>query len=319
MKINSEARRIVQALQQAYVPNDAYDALAECFEMLLSQRRADVAAGLHTNVRGIVLVGRSGSGKSTAFRELLLRTKGLNLGGGDDGFCEVVSLQVPSPATLKFVGTAALQALGFPLARDKSAALIWGQVKDHLKRRKTLFLHLDEAQDLTRYQTQDDRDAVVRTLKSLMENSEWPVGLILSGMPELADLVNADAQLARRLYPIAIERLNPLRSVNATIDMLQLYAKRGGVEVDSSLLTSQFAARLMHAADYEFGLLTEFVVQALGMSLQGQGQPPRLLADHFAGVYRMRSGAPGGLNPFVAEDFERIDVRRLMGDANDSA
>jgi hypothetical protein len=32
-----------------------------------------------------------------------------------------------------------------------------------------------------------------------MENSFWPTGLILSGMPDLKKIVNQDPQLARRL------------------------------------------------------------------------------------------------------------------------
>ncbi|WP_186827042.1 ATP-binding protein [Shimia ponticola] len=229
MKSNDPKWQLIQSLQQAYVPNDNYTQRGQRFEELTAQRRADIKAGLHSNVRGIVLVGRSGSGKSAAFRELMRCSKDLVLDDPKIGVSEVVSVQVPSPATLKFVGVAVLQALGYPLARDKSVALIWGQVKDHLKRRKTLFLHLDGAQDLTRYQTQNERVAVVRTLKSLMENSSWPVGLILSGMPELADLINADPQLGRRLYPISISRLNSVRDRDTVCDILSLYAARAGL------------------------------------------------------------------------------------------
>lgn len=221
-------------------------------------------------------------------------------------------LQVPSPATMKFVGTAVLQAAGYPLSRDKSASTIWDMVRQQLMFRQTLFLHLDEAQDLTRFQTENERRSVVNTLKSLMENSRWPVGLILSGMPEFKTIINQDPQLARRLYPVEIDRLNEFRNVGGVINLVQRYAGRAGIGVNEDLSGENFAQRLIHAADYEFGLMAELVVQAITMALSRDGLDARLSLSHFADVFHMRSAAVDGLNPFIAEDFRRIDPRQVL-------
>ncbi|MFD1882162.1 TniB family NTP-binding protein [Paracoccus pacificus] len=314
MKTNdrTDVRRIIQDLRAAYVPNDAYRKLDEYFRMLLEQRRADMADGSASKLRGIVLIGRSGSGKTTAIQHLIRSNRELLRTDTSQEICELISLQVPSPATMKFVGTAVLQAAGYPLSRDKSASTIWDMVRQQLMFRQTLFLHLDEAQDLTRFQTENERRSVVNTLKSLMENSRWPVGLILSGMPEFKTLINQDPQLARRLYPVEIDRLNEFRNVGAVINLVQRYTGRAGIGINEDLSGENFAQRLIHAADYEFGLMAELVVQAITMALSRDGLDARLSLSHFADVFHMRSAAVDGLNPFIAEDFRRIDPRQVL-------
>lgn len=86
-------------------------------------------------------------------------------------------MAVPSPATPKGVGLSMLEALGYPLRRDRSAHIIWQLVKAQFAERQVLFLHLDEAQDFSRHNNRNDQHAVVSTLKSLMQSPQWPVGL----------------------------------------------------------------------------------------------------------------------------------------------
>lgn len=315
MNKDPKIRAIVQDLRAAYVPNEAYHQLEDHFCRLLEQRRADMEDGRVTDLRGIVLIGRSGSGKSRAVSEMVRRSHNMILSDPMQEICEFISLQVPSPATMKFVGTAVLQAAGYPLSRDKSASTIWDMVRQQLMFRRTLFLHLDEAQDLTRFQTENERRSVVNTLKSLMQNSRWPAGLILSGMPELKIIINQDPQLSRRLYPVEIDRLNEFRHVGPVLDLVGRYADRAGIATDDELSQDSFARRLMHAADYEFGLLAEIVVETIKKALLASGRDVVLCRLHFADVFHHRSGAVDGLNPFLAEDYRRIDPRQLLGGA----
>ena len=309
----SEVRAIVQELRAAYVPTDAYNRLDDYFCSQLDQRRADMADGTISKVRGIALIGQSGSGKTSAMRELVLRNGHAISADPSQELCEFIGLQVPSPATMKFVGAATLQALGYPLKRDKSGSVIWDMVKQQLCFRQTLFLHLDEAQDLARFQTDKERQSVVNTLKSLMENSRWPVGLILTGTPELKSIINQDPQLARRLYPLEIERLNEFLHVGPVIELVKRYAGRARIEIAPELMNEEFARRLMHAADYEFGLLAELIVQSISDALFESGMDVVLVPSHFAEVFRKRSAAVDGLNPFIAENFKRIDPREVLG------
>ena len=313
MTIDPETRAVIQDLRGAFIPNEAFNELKELFEGLLEQRRADLDAGRLSNVRSIALVGGSGSGKSTLVRQLREMRSDLTF-GDETEHCEFASQLVPSPATMKFVGSAILHALGYPLVRDKSAPVIWGMVSDQLYRRRTLFLHLDEAQDLARFQTDRERQSVVNTLKSLMENRTWPVSLILSGTPDLKKIINQDPQLARRIYPVAIPRLSIPRHVRAIGDLTRKYAERGTLTVHPDLMGEEFACRLLHAGDYEFGLVAEIIVQSACRALAEKGKGGVLDTEDFMKAYRERSGAIPMLNPFIADDFIAIDVRRILDD-----
>jgi len=312
-------RKTVQGLRQLYIPRPEFNALDARFSSLLEQRRADAADGVAFKARGLMLIGASGSGKTTAVRELIRKYSAEIQTDPGYEICEYIGLQVPSPATMKFVGAATLRALGYPFSGNKQGPAIWDQVKEQLKLRQTIFLGFDEAQDLARFQTDKERQSVVNTLKSLMENSVWPVGLLLSGMPDLKKIVNQDPQLARRVDPIEIGRLHSIRDTGAVLKMVQKYADRARLAVDPSVQSEAFAMRLMHAADYQFGLLAEIVVLSVSEALFTEGVDAKLCLQHFANVYRDRNGADRWMNVFLAEDFGRIDPRLLLdnGDDND--
>ena len=311
-EFNPEVRKLVQKLRSKHVPTQAFRSLDTLFRSQLEQRRADAADGVTGTARGIVLVGQSGSGKTTAIREMIKQNRALLQTDPTKDICEIISLKVPSPATMKYVGAATLRAMGYPYSGDKQGPAIWDQVKVQLKLRQTCFLHFDEAQDLARHQTDKERQSVVNTLKSLMENSHWPTGLILSGMPDLKKIVNQDPQLARRLYPVEIQRLSAIRDVEPVLDIVGKYGAIAQIETQSCIRTEDFARRLMHAADYEFGLMAEITVQAISRALFREGLEAKLRLQHFADVFFERSAAIDPLNPFVAEDFVRIDPRRIF-------
>lgn len=313
---DKDIRKTVQSLRTLHIPRPEFNKLDARFGSLLEQRRADDADGVVFKARSIMLVGQSGSGKTTAVRHLVHKYRRLMATDPGEEICEYIGLQVPSPATMKFVGAATLRALGYPYAGNKQGPAIWDQVKEQLKLRHTLFLGFDEAQDLARYQTEKERQSVVNTLKSMMENSVWPVSLLLSGMPGLKDIVNQDAQLARRVDPVEIGRLHSLRDVGPVIKIVQKYADRAQIDVAASVKNEAFAMRLIHAADYQFGLLAEIVVLAVSHALFTEGFDANLGIRHFAEIYSERNGAEAWMNVFIAEDYGRINPRKLLDDGD---
>ncbi len=313
---DKDVRKKVQSLRKLYIPRPEFDKLDARFGSILEQRRADEADGVVFKARSIMLVGPSGSGKTTAVRQLVRKYAHLMATDPEKDICEFIGLQVPSPATMKFVGAATLRALGYPYSGNKQGPAIWDQVKEQLKLRRTLFLGFDEAQDLARFQTDKERQSVVNTLKSMMENSVWPVGLLLSGMPDLKKIVNQDAQLARRVDPIEIGRLHSLRDVEHVIKIVQRYADRAQIDVVASVKNEAFAMRLMHAADYQFGLMAEIIVLSVSHALFTEGFEAKLSIRHFAEVYRERNGADDWMNIFIAEDYGRLNPRKLLDDGD---
>ena len=136
------------------------------------------------------------------------------------------------------------------------------------------------------------------------------MGLILSGMPDLLDLVNMDPQLARRLKPVEVQPLKVSLDGRMIVSALRQYAAAAKIAIDETLCKPRFVTRLAHAADYCFGILAEVICEAIGQAiLVGDGA---LSEGAFVASYARRSGCPEGLNPFLVENFLPIDVRKLL-------
>ena len=314
-QITSTIEARVAPLRKIFLKNSAYRHFEQMFTELLERRSSEIAGGVTREARCVALIGGSGSGKTSAVRHLLAHHPRLALGGSETERLDVVSLAVPTPATLKFVGQTTLSALGFPLRRERTAQTIWDMVKDHLQARRTLFLHYDEAQDLALHQSPRELKSVVNTLKSLLQHQAWPVGLILTGTPELKGIINHDVQLARRVFPIEFPRLNAALDSERVLGLLSHYADASGLELRPDVIQRDLVARLIHAARCEFGLLIEMTIATIEGTIR-DGRMDVEIAD-FARMFRKRSGCVDALNPFIADDFERIDVSRLLDAGED--
>lgn len=302
----------ISALRARFVIHDQYIDLTQQFDLLLYRRRADLAAGRHPEARGIVLIGGPGSGKSTAIERLLHKHADIQLLREGKIEADVVSFLIPSPATLKSVGLSCLKGLGYPLRRDRTAAIIWDLVQVHLEQRRVLFLHLDEMQDLHVNRSQSETQSVVNTLKSLMQNASWPVGLILSGTRALKDLVNLDPQLSRRLMPIGFAPINSTANNTTVATVIKQYADAARIQVEPKALEADHLRRLIHASANELGLLIEMVIAAIEEALLED--ETALTINAFRRAYRRKASCPDVLNPIVAENWRAIDTRQLFGD-----
>lgn len=307
--------KIISDLCAKFVPHTPFSDLQDQFDLLLYRRRAELETGRSSEARGIVLIGNSGSGKSTAMSHLFNRHKDLARLEPNKIKAEVISLSVPSPATLKHVGMSCLNAIGYPIRRDRTAGIIWELLQSHLRERETLFLHLDEAQDLHINRNEREMQSVVNTLKSLMQNPVWPTGLILSGMPALKDLLHLDPQLSRRFIPIHLAPISFTTHGNILPEIVANYLAAAKLPIADGTYSSEFTKRLIHAGAGELGLVIEIIIAAIEEAL---------LADHlmvglddFASAFRRRSGCVDDLNPFISEDYRSIDARKLLAEVEE--
>ncbi len=294
----------IAAIKAHFIATNEYARLQTEFERLLQRRRAELLSGHSAEARGVVLIGPTGSGKSRCVERLLLSHRGLNSEISKKPDAEIISFIVPSPTTLKSVGETALRALGYPIQRNRTAAALWDLVRHHLKERRTLFLHLDEAQDLYSNQKANEMRAVVNTLKSLMQAREWPVGIILSGMPQLDDLLSFDTQLKRRMRPIRFAPVSEIEDADNVRGLLSGLGRKAGLAITPGLMSQRFIETLIKTADHRFGITIEVIVDSMEEALLEGSTSLRV--SHFAAIHDKRMGKGSTRNHFMPLVTEEI-------------
>jgi len=144
-----------------------------------------------------------------------------------------------------------------------------------------------------------------------MQKAEWPIWLILSGLPELARFCQDDASMRRRVRILRFEPLkfpDHLRAVQKLVR--QIVAQCEPLEC-TSLMTDEFSHRLLHAGMYQPGIVVEYVQDAISECLAREEE--NLVIDHFADVYMSRTGAlEDSENVFIASNWLSIHVEGAM-------
>lgn len=308
-RIKQTAQKIA-LLRDHFIHHDRFEPLEDRFSLLIEKRLADCEAGRTSEAHGLALSGLSGTGKTSAMDQLMMRGRQRLDRSGHQSFSNF-SIRVPSPATLKFVGQTLLRALGYQISSERQAWYIWDLVRHHLKERKVLFVHLDEAQDLASRGTRHELNSVASMLKTLMTDPEWPVGIILSGTPELEDILNHDPQLARRMDTVHFESLSPVAHGNDVLDLIENYCSKAKLEPGPDILELAHGERLIHGAANQFGLVIELTLAAIEQAYLADVS--RLTRSHFSQAYHLRTSCTDMFNPFVIPDFYRIDARQVFG------
>ncbi|WP_299845414.1 hypothetical protein [uncultured Jannaschia sp.] len=151
---------------------------------------------------------------------------------------------------------------------------------------------------------------MIDTFKSLMQDDEWPVGLILSGMPAFKRLVNADPQLARRMYAIEYSPISSISDHEMIEDVVSSYAAKGALQTGSDLSRKGFIPRLIHAGASQFGLIVQRVYMSIDEAMRNGDTT--LGWQHFAWEFRRKTKCIDAFNPFLAEDYLAIKTLRLL-------
>jgi hypothetical protein len=154
-----------------------------------------------------------------------------------------------------------------------------------------------------------------RTLKDLMTSRDWPVQIILAGMPELVPFAKTDTQLRRRLKFMKLEPISPKRDFKFLDNAIKHYAKKCGLKLVVGA-GEALVGRLCHAAQYPMGVTIEILTEAVEVALQ-RGEKT-LTMDDFTDAYAARNLQPDDQNLFFANAWDTIDtslVRPKIEDA----
>ncbi|MEH2469262.1 hypothetical protein V1281_001486 [Nitrobacteraceae bacterium AZCC 2161] len=262
--------------------------------------------------RALTVTGDSGAGKSRALERLFLKREEFADYGRKEADCPLVSVTAPSPCTLRLLGESILKAIGYPVERKLDENVAWDLVHKNLALRRVRFLHIDELQHVFQSRNSLEIGKVQDTLKGLMQDKEWPVWLILSGLPSIATFLAKDPQVWRRTRHVVFRNLQLPNDGPMVRRLMTFYAKEKGGRSVEIAKDGEFIARLLHAAMGRFGVVIELIQDAVGQALRlAEGE---LSIEHFGAAYAARTGCIRDENVFlVATDWDLIDTSGLQG------
>ncbi|UTH48863.1 TniB family NTP-binding protein [Loktanella salsilacus] len=261
--------------------------------------------------QGLVVIGESGSGKSTEIDKALERF--LADGSALECGLEKLILQVAldGETTWKALGLQVLTKLGYPLATSRTEHEIWERVRSQLEGQGIWLLHIDECQHMFETLGEKETRKVINSIKTLMKHREWPVIVILSGIPDLLAKVNLDPQLRNLMTPYSLNRLDPRSDDLHEIDsVIYEMAEALGLDI-SGIRTEETYLRICYGQEHLYGKIFKFIVNVFSALPSGETM---VTVSHLAGQYECDTGCMPGHNVFLRADYESCNVQELMAD-----
>lgn len=269
--------------------------------------------------RALFVIGDSGSGKSTAIQHAIAaRPEFAPYRDSDNQWIRpMVSFDAPGSLTLKVLATRLLKEIGYPVRAKLGEGEAWDLLQEQLAFRKVLFLHIDEMQHAVTSNNNATIEHLSNTVKSLLQIPDWPLHIIMSGVPALAAFRVNDLQMTNRstlmeFEPMTVGESEMLRTIITHI-----------IQVDAELIASkelssdQFMGRLLRATGGAFGTSIQITRAAVSRVLRMSSKTPRsskkeVTIDHFADIYADYTACPRDQNIFKAGNWEQIDPKNAL-------
>jgi hypothetical protein len=304
----------VERLRARYVESDRDKAILKLVKKLhrnaCARRnpRLPRSTGNRKDGIGFAIISESGAGKSTTLERIIREYpafEGFDVPGSG---CPVLRIEAPSPCTLKQLAMAILELLGYSVERDLKENVAWRRARKLLELHGIFFLWIDEAANVIHQKSEHEIRKVADTFRGLMLSRKWPVQIILSGVPELEGLLDADRQLRRRLKYVGFENVSPEDDAEMVEAAIHEYAKAAKLKVRFDR-DDMLVGRLCHAAVYQFGLIMEVIVDAIESCIEDGNET--LSIKGFANGYTSRTLEPLNLNPFLVSAWNTLDCSAI--------
>lgn len=305
---------ILARLREEHIVREEHDDLLdEEIESILT----DFATGNATEGYALAVIGKSGAGKTALVNHRLDHTEGLQPQKDQYGnlIAGCLRVQTPPSCTVKSLGEEILANTGYKLTRNVREPDVWSLVKERLRAKQVFIVYLDEFQHALSAPTAKGRAHLTNTIKNLMQDTDWPIWLILSGVPDLLEFIERDVykQMDRRARVLEIGALaDEEKDIFLMEDVLKHLTSVCGLKL-SIPLTQEFLRRMMHGGAWRFGMTIQLMKLALERALRDEKTERELRLLHFVEGYQRLSKCDDYTNVFKSDRWWEI-IREVDND-----
>ena len=280
---------------------------------LLVANAAGAAHGEPGKRRALFVIGESGSGKTTAIRNLIATRPEFQPYEDDSGdvVSPMVSYDAPSPLTLKLLAKVGIEATGYPVYGRLQENEAWELFKQRIQARSVLFLHIDEMQHAVKGNSPTKLQHLADTVKSLLQIRNWPLHIILSGVPGIVDFLDHDSQLKNRSMVMEFVPQTSADAATIRVIVQRIVEKHAGMTLAKDASDDEFMNRLIHASSGAFGTIIQVVRATVEHVLhattnEGNPAPEVVTLAAFADVYAAFTGCVRAQNVFASKEWGMI-------------
>lgn len=301
------ADRISQMYEE-YIPLTRDEKLNSALKAMVTSVATPIT-GKPDKRRIVAVCGNSGAGKTTAVMRHLQSLKATASYVDEDNvrIHPLIFIEAPSPCTPKLLAIAGCQAMGINPGLRMHENEAWEEFRRLLKVHKVMWVFIDEAQHAIETATVREATVIGNSLKGLTQMQDWPVRLILAGVPPLASFL-ARKQLYNRRTVVPFEPVTVSGDDDLIGTVLATVAeKHAGLEIRIDLedQESRFRERLSHACDAEFGSIIQMIRGAVELAILA-GRDYLALQD-FIDIYSAFSGCKPSRNVFTASNWAELE------------
>lgn len=248
----------VAELELTIIAHAQLTGVLEAFAKLQARARARTE-GRRLKARGLLLMGKTGSGKSTVIE--FCKQLNPDVATADGLIKPVLIVEVPATPTKRALVTAILGAMGYLASKDFNSYDIIEEVAAKTSLLGVEMIILDEAHHIL--DAKDSQD-ISEFLKSLLNKAGC--GMVFAGLPDLR-VLRTSSQFDRRLEPDITLRAYDWTAKAERLEFLVFLNKLETASIrlpkPSNFADQDFARRLYTATKGEIGLVSKYLSQAL--------------------------------------------------------